>query len=79
MARVGNFGDASHRDEKEMQDARRQLRRTAPPPEQPAGSEAVAAFEEAYLRYAPRLQRIAIRKFRIAAADVLRPLAIALK
>lgn len=52
-----------------MQDTRRQLRRTAPPPEQTAGGEAAAAFEEAYLRYAPRLQRIAIRKFRIAAAD----------
>ena len=52
-----------------MQDARRQLGRTASPPEQPAGGEAVAAFEEAYLRYAPRLQRIAIRRFRIEAGD----------
>jgi RNA polymerase sigma factor (sigma-70 family) len=52
-----------------MQDARRQLRRPPPPPEQPGGGEAVAAFEEAYLRYAPRLQRIAIRRFRIDAGD----------
>lgn len=52
-----------------MQDAQRQMGRTAAPPEQPAGSEAVAAFEEAYLRYAPRLQRIAIRRFSIDAGD----------
>lgn len=52
-----------------MQDTRRQPRRTAPPPGQPAGGEAVAAFEEAYLRYAPRLQRIAISRFRIEAGD----------
>ena len=52
-----------------MQDARRDVRRTEPPPERPAGGEAVAAFEEAYLRYAPRLQRIAIRKFSIEAGD----------
>ena len=45
-----------------MQDTRRALK-------QPAGSEAVAAFEEAYLQYAPRLQRIAIRRFRIEAGD----------
>jgi RNA polymerase sigma factor (sigma-70 family) len=52
-----------------MQDTRPQPGRTAPPPEQPAGGEAVAAFEEAYLRYAPRLQRIAIRRFGIDAGD----------
>lgn len=52
-----------------MQDTRRQLGRSAAPPEQPAGSEAVAAFEEAYLRYAPRLQRIAIRRFHIEPAE----------
>ncbi|HET9146360.1 MAG TPA: hypothetical protein VFN81_09775 [Sphingomicrobium sp.] len=53
-----------------MQDTREELGRTAPPPEQPAvAGEAVAAFEEAYLRYAPRLQRIAISRFRIEAGD----------
>ena len=52
-----------------MQDTRQQLQRTAPPPENPVNSEAAAAFEEAYLRYAPRLQKIAIRKFRIEAGD----------
>jgi len=52
-----------------MQDTRRPNGRAAPPPEQPAGSEAVATFEEAYLQYAPRLQRIAIRKFGIEAGD----------
>jgi RNA polymerase sigma factor (sigma-70 family) len=48
-----------------MQDTRGEGRRTEPPP----GGEAVAAFEEAYLFYAPRLQRIAIRKFRIEPGD----------
>jgi RNA polymerase sigma factor (sigma-70 family) len=52
-----------------MQDTRREVRRTESPPEHAAGGEAVAAFEEAYLRYAPRLQRIAMRRFRIDAGD----------
>jgi len=69
MMQVGNSGTETHLEEREMQDARRQLGRTESPPEQPAGGEAVAAFEEAYLRYAPRLQRIAIRRFRIEAGD----------
>ena len=43
--------------------------RAEPPPEQPAGGGAVTAFEEAYLRYAPRLQRIAIARFGIPAQD----------
>jgi RNA polymerase sigma factor (sigma-70 family) len=69
MTRVGNGGDETHLEEREMQDTRQEPGRTAPPPGQPAGGEAVAAFEEAYLRYAPRLQRIAIRRFRIEAGD----------
>ena len=69
MTRVGNYGTESHLEEREMQDTRQELRRTAPPPGPPPGGDAVAAFEEAYLRYAPRLQRIAIRRFRIGAAD----------
>jgi RNA polymerase sigma factor (sigma-70 family) len=52
-----------------MQDTRGEVRRTEPPPEPPAGAEAVAAFEEAYLLYAPRLQRIAIRRFSIEPGD----------
>jgi DNA-directed RNA polymerase specialized sigma24 family protein len=52
-----------------MQDTRPQRGRPAPPPGQPPGGEAVAAFEEAYLLYAPRLQRIAIRRFRIEPGD----------
>lgn len=52
-----------------MQDTRQQPGRAAPPPEHPPGGEAVAAFEEAYLLYAPRLQRIAIRRFRIEPGD----------
>lgn len=48
-----------------MQDARQDTtRQTATPP-----ADAAAAFEEAYLRYAPRLQRIAIRRFRIPPGD----------
>ena len=69
MARVGNSGDPSHLGEREMQDPRQQLRRSTPPPDNPVATEAAAAFEEAYLRYAPRLQRIAMRKFRIEAGD----------
>jgi RNA polymerase sigma factor (sigma-70 family) len=69
MTRVGNYGDESHPEEREMQDSRQELRRSAPPLGQPPGGEAVAAFEEAYLLYAPRLQRIAIRRFRIEPGD----------
>lgn len=69
MTWVGNCGGKSHLEAGEMQDARQEVRRTTPPPVQPAGGEAVAAFEEAYLRYAPRLQRIAIRRFRIEPGD----------
>lgn len=65
MTRVGNSGTDTHLDEREMQDARGEVRRT----ELPAGGEAVAAFEEAYLLYAPRLQRIAIRRFSIEPGD----------
>lgn len=53
MTRVGNSGTDTHLDEREMQDTRRE----------------VAAFEEAYLLYAPRLQRIAIRRFSIEPGD----------
>jgi DNA-directed RNA polymerase specialized sigma24 family protein len=52
-----------------MQDTQREVRRSEPPREPPPGGEAVAAFEEAYLLYAPRLQRIAIRRFRIEPGD----------
>src|SRR5262245_9792777 len=69
MTRVGKSGEESPLKEREMQDTRRPQGPTTPPPVQPAGGEAVARFEEAYLRYAPRLQRIAIRRFRIGPAD----------
>lgn len=51
-----------------MQDSATELKRAEPPPAQPAYG-AVAAFEEAYLRYAPRLQRIAMRRYGVAAGD----------
>jgi RNA polymerase sigma factor (sigma-70 family) len=69
MTRVGNMGEDTLPEEREMQDTRRQQGPTPSPPEQPAGDAAVARFEEAYLRYAPRLQRIAIRRFSIEAGD----------
>lgn len=50
-----------------MQEPSKVMMRAEPPPEQPGG--AVTAFEEAYLRYAPRLQRIAIARFGIPAQD----------
>lgn len=59
MTRVGNHGTATHLEEREMQDTRREVKQ----------NDAVAAFEEAYLQYAPRLQRIAIRRFSIEASD----------
>lgn len=68
MAWVGNYGNDTHLEEREMQETR-QLEQTTAPPEQSAGGEAVAKFEEAYLRYAQRLQRIAISRFRIDAGD----------
>jgi RNA polymerase sigma factor (sigma-70 family) len=43
--------------------------RAEPPPAQPAGGGAADAFEEAYLRYAPRLQRIAMARFSVPAPD----------
>jgi RNA polymerase sigma factor (sigma-70 family) len=55
--------------EKEMQASTTEVMRTESPPPQPVGGAAAAAFEEAYLRYAPRLQRIAIRRYSIGAAD----------
>ncbi len=44
-------------------------KRPRPSTEQPSGSGRVAAFEEAYLRYAPRLRKIATGKFGIARPD----------
>jgi RNA polymerase sigma factor (sigma-70 family) len=46
-----------------------ETKRPMPCAGQPGGSGRVAAFEEAYLRYAPRLRRIATGKFGIAAPD----------
>lgn len=43
--------------------------RTELPPLQPAGDRTVPPFEEAYLQYAPRLQRIAMKKYGIGPAD----------
>ena len=40
----------------------------SPPGQQPGGG-AVAAFEEAYLRYAPRLQKIAMRRYGVGSTD----------
>jgi RNA polymerase sigma factor (sigma-70 family) len=52
-----------------MQDSSNVEVRAEPPPGQPAGGGAAEAFEEAYLRYAPRLQRIAMARFGVPAPD----------
>ena len=43
--------------------------RTEPPPLQPGGGGRVPPFEEAYLQYAPRLHKIAMKKYGIGPAD----------
>lgn len=43
--------------------------RTEPPPPQPGERGAAESFEEAYLEYAPRLQKIAMKKYGIGPAD----------
>jgi RNA polymerase sigma factor (sigma-70 family) len=52
-----------------MQEPSDVVMQAEPPPEQPPGDGEVTAFEEAYLRYAPRLQRIAMARFGIPAQD----------
>ncbi len=52
-----------------MQDSSTERERTTESPPAPPAYGAVAAFEEAYLRYAPRLQRVAISRYGIASTD----------
>lgn len=53
-----------------MQDLQNdETKRPVPSAGQPSGSGRVAAFEEAYLQYAPRLRKIATGKFGIAPPD----------
>ncbi len=59
---------ATHRKEEEMQPPHSEAKRESPAPEV-GGNGACAAFEEVYLRYAPRLRRVAIAKFGIAPDD----------
>ena len=56
-----------------MQEPRNEAKRVSPAPANAAGNGGRAMFEEAYLRFAPRLRRVAIGKFGIAPddADVL--------
>jgi RNA polymerase sigma factor (sigma-70 family) len=51
-----------------MQDLSTEWKRAGSPMERRASGPA-EAFEEVYLRYAPRLQRIAMRRYGVAAAD----------
>ncbi len=51
-----------------MQEPRREAERTTPQPETPV-SGAPAGFEGAYLMYATRLRKIAVRKFRIPVTE----------
>lgn len=52
-----------------MQEPRNEAKRASPRPADPADSGAPAMFEEAYVRYAPRLRRVAMGKFGIAPED----------
>ena len=52
-----------------MQEPHDEMKRTSPPAGKPADAGTVAAFEEAYLQYAPRLRKIATGKFGITPAD----------
>lgn len=52
-----------------MQEPRDETKQPLSPAEQPGVGGAVAAFEEAYLQYGPRLRKIATGKFGIAAVD----------
>jgi hypothetical protein len=52
-----------------MQEPRNEAKRASPQPADPAGGSPPAMFEEAYVRYAPRLRRVAMGKFGIAPED----------
>jgi RNA polymerase sigma factor (sigma-70 family) len=52
-----------------MQEPRSEAKRGAPEPGNLGGSGARAMFEEVYLRFAPRLRRVAMAKFGIAPDD----------
>jgi RNA polymerase sigma factor (sigma-70 family) len=52
-----------------MQEPRDETKRRLVPADEPGVGSAVAAFEEAYLHYGPRLRKIATGKFGIAPVD----------
>lgn len=52
-----------------MQEPRSEAKRVAPPPADAAGNGVRAVFEEAYVRFAPRLRKVAIAKFGIPPED----------
>lgn len=52
-----------------MQEPRDEAKRVAPPAADASGNGARAIFEEAYVRFAPRLRKVAIAKFGIAPDD----------
>jgi RNA polymerase sigma factor (sigma-70 family) len=68
----GRRGDTP-RKERRMQETRSEAKREAPAAGNVGGDGARAMFEEAYVRYAPRLRKVAMAKFGIAPddADVL--------
>jgi RNA polymerase sigma factor (sigma-70 family) len=53
----------------EMQETRSEVKRPEPAPVNAAGGSTRANFEEAYLRFAPRLRKVAVAKFGIAPDD----------
>jgi RNA polymerase sigma factor (sigma-70 family) len=52
-----------------MQESRNEAKRAVPRPAESAESGVPAIFEEAYVRFAPRLRRVAMGKFGIAPED----------
>ncbi|HEX6099846.1 MAG TPA: sigma-70 family RNA polymerase sigma factor [Thermoanaerobaculia bacterium] len=60
---------ATHPKGEEMQEPRSEAKCESPAPADVGGDGARTAFEEVYLRYAPRLRRVAIAKFGIAPDD----------
>lgn len=52
-----------------MQDPANEAKRTGSPPVQTGCSGTAVAFEEAYLRYAPRLHKIAMKKYGVGPSD----------
>jgi RNA polymerase sigma factor (sigma-70 family) len=70
LTAVGNGAIPHTPYRREMQEPVRELKHPMPlRPDPPAAENAAAGFEEVYLLFAPRLRKIAVRKFGIPYAD----------